>query len=53
LFPVIGLSDKIQLRTNFGSDPYQPFKWDEANYAVMGIKGVSDRKIVDGIEPSL
>jgi len=52
LFPVIGLSDKIQLRTSFGSDPNQPFRWDEANYAVMWIRGVSDRKIVDGIEPS-
>ena len=53
LFPVIGLSDKIQLRTNFGSDPTQLFKWDEANHKVIGIKNVSDEKIVEGIEASL
>ncbi|KAL8792428.1 MAG: hypothetical protein Q9195_004961 [Heterodermia aff. obscurata] len=27
VFPVLGLEDKVQLRTNFGTDPARPFKW--------------------------
>ena len=27
VFPVLGLKDKVQVRTNFGTDPSKPFKW--------------------------
>ncbi|KAG8526288.1 uncharacterized protein KY384_000281 [Bacidia gigantensis] len=29
VFPIIGLSEKMKLRTNFGLDPQMPFKWNQ------------------------
>ena len=30
VFPVLGLEDKVQLRTNFGTESARPFKWASA-----------------------
>lgn len=49
VFPVLGLKDKVQLRTNFGTDPARPFKWiplqDEQ---VATEKGLPNGKSLNG-----
>ena len=47
LFPVLGLSDKLQIVTNFGSDLEKPFKWTADAQAEKTTAGEGSQKTIE------
>lgn len=48
VFLVLGLQDKIQLRTNFGTDSSRPFKWEAPKPEQDAVKpDAADEKLVN------
>jgi hypothetical protein len=47
VFPVLGLKDKVQLRTNFGTDLSKPFKWIPQSDRGSERRGVAEENPLD------